>query len=136
MKHLGLLKYDDLAQLYCSILVQNCVYKLTPQAVRSGINLTINNVHNLRNQKERHLNVDIPTFKTKVGNNSFFCKDPQIWNALPDKLKTINRKDSFKREYKNTTLESYLKELNCNNPICRDKKKHTCKNTANVGSVS
>ena len=126
MKHLGLLKFDDLYQLHCSILVHNCVYKLAPQALRSGINLTINNVHDLRNQKERHLNVDIPTFKIKIGNNSFFCKGPQIRNALADNLRALNKKDRFKQLCKTKLLENYENKLICYNPNCRDKQNHKC----------
>ena len=126
MKHLGLLKFEDLYQLHCSILIHDCIYKVAPQAIQSGINRTVKNSHNLCNQKERHLNLDIPTFKTKARNNSFFCKGPQIWNALADDLRTLNKKDRFKRAYKIILLESYEKKLICTIPNCRDKQNHKC----------
>ena len=64
------------------------------------------NVHsrNLRSSRDT-LQLEIPSFRTKItlGNRSFFCAAPKLWNRLPFEIRNAQSIQIFK-----TLLKTYL----------------------------
>ena len=47
-------------------------------------------------------------FRTKLGNRSFSCSAPQVWNALPFSIRHITSSNSFKTALKTHLFRKYL----------------------------
>ena len=125
MKKMGLLNFDDLYKEQCLMLTHDCIYNKAPNKI-------IHLIHRdqpsggiaLRNHTQNPLNLKIPNLKTKAGTNSFCVKGPAILNETANELKTIKKRESFKKSVKTFFLSNYEHKSNCNNPRCRDKKHH------------
>ena len=59
--------------------------------------------------------------ETKVG---FSNLGPKIWNTIPEKIKQLKSRDSFKNHLKQHILEGYAEKLTCSNPLCKDRRFH------------
>ena len=126
MKHLGLLKFEDLYNLGNILLVHDCLHGNAPTNIKSLITLAQNSNHNLRNQVNNPLDLKVPNFKSRAGSHSFRQIGSRSWNVVSSEIRAINQKGRFKKAMKNSILEKYEKKAVCTNPRCRDKSNHSC----------
>ena len=126
MKKMGLLKFDDLYSLQCTLLTHDCFYDNAPKNIRSLVNKTHNANLNLRNQNNNPLDLRIPNMKSRASSHGFSFKGPSFWNEVSSELRGINQKERFKRAIRNQILEKYNKKAVCTNPRCRDNGNHLC----------
>ena len=125
MKKMGLLNFDDLYKEQCLMLTHDCLYNKAPKNI-------INLIHRdqpsggiaLRNHIQNPLNLKIPNLKTKAGTSSFCVKGPTFWNEMPNEIKTVKKRECFKKSTKTFLLSKYEHKSSCSNPRCRDKKHH------------
>ena len=125
MKKIGLLKFDDLFKQQCLVLIHDCMTKKAPLEIQQLIHQEpSSNRYTLRNQTNNPLNLNIPSTKTRAGSNSFRVKGPSAWNELPNNLKIIEKRETFKKTVKRFFLHKYSSSSECNNPRCRDLRYH------------
>ena len=125
MKELGILRLENLYEQQCMILVHDTINNRAPSPMKDLISLGSDRAtHNLRSHLSDPLNLRLPVMKSKVGSNSFCIKGANIWNKLPNELKTIESKSSFKCRVKKHLLTSYSTKTECNNPRCPDRNHH------------
>ena len=53
--------------------------------------------------------------------SSIFVNGPEMWNSLPNELKTAQNHNIFKGSLKRLLLCKYHKKTECSNPRCKDK---------------
>ena len=126
MKTLGLLKFNDLYSLQCTLLTHDCFYGNAPKNIQNLVKKARNPDLNLRNQTNNTFDLKIPNMKSRAGSHSFSSKGPSFWNEVSGELRAVNQKERFKRAIKNQVLESYDKKAVCTNPRCRDRGNHSC----------
>ena len=124
MKKLALLKFEELYEQQCLLLVHDCVQNKAPPQISILLENRSNNRYNLRGQSTSSTNLKPPIFKTRAGTSSFRVKGPAFWNSAPQDIKNIERKGHFKRELKKILLDRYKHKSNCTNPRCKDKQHH------------
>ena len=125
MKKLGLLKLEELYEQQCSTITHDIMNNRAPQAIRNLIKIDKEAPpHNLRNHQSDPHHIRPPRTRTKTGANSFSSKGPQIWNLLPNDLKSVNSKSIFKNRLKQHYLKQYSDSIVCNNPRCTDRRHH------------
>ena len=125
MKKLGLLKFDDLYSHQCLSLIHDTINDRAPLPVKELVTLTSQvHAHSLRGHSSDPHNIRVPMSRSKLSSNSFCSKGPQLWNQLPQEIKTIVSKQGFKFKLKHHLLNSYDPTTQCNNPRCTDRKHH------------
>ena len=125
MKKIGILKFDDLYVQQCLILTHDCVYNKAPHAIKQLINREHKSEGaTLRNHTNNPLNLKVPNLKTRVGTHSFCVKGPTLWNETLNSLKTVEKREIFKKATKNVFLNKYNQNSQCNNPRCTDHRHH------------
>ena len=78
-----------------------------------------------RSQVSNPLNMRIPSFKSRAGSQGFRVKGPTIWNAVPNEMRSIERREVFKNSTKRFLLDKYSRKSECTNPRCNDHCFHT-----------
>ena len=124
MKKLRLLNFDDLYKQQCILLCHDCLNDRAPKPIASSMELE-QTIHATRSQANNPLNMKIPNFKSRAGSQSFRVKGPTIWNAIPNEIRSIERREVFKNSTKRLFLNKYLKKSECTNPRCNDHCFHT-----------
>ena len=125
MKKLGILKLENLYEQQCMTLIHDTIYNRAPSPMKDLLSLgSDGTTHNLRSHQSDPLNLRLPVARSKVGSNSFCIKGADIWNKLPNELKTIESRSSFKNRIKQHLLNSYSTKTECNNPRCSDRSHH------------
>ena len=125
MKKFGLLKLEQLYEQQCFTLIHDIINKRAPKVIRNLINLERETTpHNLRNHQSDPHQLRPPFVRTKTGTNSLRTKGPQIWNLLPNELKSITSKSIFKSRLKQHYLKQYSDSSECSNPRCTDRRYH------------
>ena len=109
------------------MLVHDIIYKQAPNPMQKLIDLQIDqNEYSLRNNKENPLDVKKPSTATKVGVGSFSYRGPCFWNKVPNYIREIQKRETFKGIIKKEFLNSYSNTVKeCKNPRCPDKKHHS-----------
>ena len=125
MKKLGILKLENLYEQQCMTLIHDTIYNRAPSPMKDLLSLgSDRTTHNLRSHQSDPLSLRLPVTRSKVGSNSFCIKGASIWNKLPNELKTIESRSSFKNRVKQHLLNSYSSRTECNNPRCSDRNHH------------
>ena len=109
---LGILKFDDIFKLNCSLFIHKYMNAKLPDSFENVFTpLTGSN-------RTNSLQVDI----TKSKSLSSFPTDflPKVWNANSLHLKNITSLNSFKNNLKQSILSSYSAAVKCNSPTCPD----------------
>ena len=128
MKDLKILRIEDLYKQQCATLIHDITNSRAPSRMSELVSL-VNNPHNPQNQRLRShatnpQQIREPVGKCKTSSNSFCVKGPSIWNSLPPELHTIQEKHIFKYRLKNHLLSQYSNVIDCNNPLCTDRRHH------------
>ena len=125
MKSLGFLKVNDQHLLQCAKLAHDMVYQQCPENLQNSLNLcSDSHSYPLRSVTENPLEVRekrTDRQKIKVG---FSKMGPKVWNSIPDNLKQLKSRNSFKTNLKQHIIKGYTEKLICSNPQCRDKRFH------------
>ena len=125
MKKMRLLNFDDLYRQQCILLCHDCVKKRAPKQIADLVVLEkTTNACRTRNQTTNPLNLKIPNFKSRAGSHSFRVKGPAIWNDIPNEIKDVEKRETFKSSIKNFFLHKYTKRSDCKNPRCNDHNFH------------
>ena len=125
MKKLSLLKLEELYEQQCLTLIHDIINNRAPTAMRNLIKIKREaKPHNLRKHQSDPHHIRPPLTRTKTGANSFGSKGPQIWNLLPNDLKSISSKSIFKHRLKQHYLKQYSDSIACSNPRCTDRRHH------------
>ena len=126
MKKLDILKLEDLYSHQCTALIHDSIHHRAPKAIKNLLSIgTETTSINLRSHQSDPFHIRIPTTKTKIGTNSFFCKGPRLWNNLSKETQEIKSRSSFKTKSKKLLLEQYNTTANCSNPNCSDRRHHS-----------
>ena len=82
---------------------------LAPTYLSSLISLTLPSKYNLRNSSD-NLILSYPRFKPKatLGDRSFTCAAPKLWNALPFDIRSASSVSIFKAKLKNYLFRHVL----------------------------
>ena len=125
LKKIGLLHFDDIYNLQCSTLIHDILNENSPKSIKGHVTLAtqITN-HQTRNVQQNPLDLRTPVLRSRIGNNSFSVKGPKMWNEIPHEIRSLERKDSFKRQMKTHLLSKYHLKTECRNPRCNDKSYH------------
>ena len=126
MKKLKLLKLNDLYNIQSSTLIHDCCYGSAPHNIKNLFTPAHISNHGLRSQTSKSLDLKVPVFKSRAGNNSFSANGPQLWNKVPSEIRSISQKERFKSAIKRSILNSYDKKATCTNPRCKDHSNHSC----------
>ena len=125
MKSLGYLKIHDQHLLQCAKLAHDMINNRCPKNLQNQLNLsTDTHSYSLRSASENPLGLrenQTRIRETKVG---FSNLGPKIWNTIPEKIKQLKGRDSFKNHLKQHILEGYAEKLTCSNPLCKDRQFH------------
>ena len=125
MKTMGILKLEELYSHQCSVFIHDIIMNKAPPAIINFIALdTETTTRNLRSHSLDPLHVKVPPGKCKLIANSFYCKGPQLWNAIPRDICNIEQNHLFKRRLKQYFLSSYTDTAHCSNQRCTDKRHH------------
>ena len=124
MKKMRLLNFEDLYKQQCMLLCHDCFNKRAPKPISSLIELE-QTTHATRSQVSNPLNMRIPSFKSRAGSQGFRVKGPTIWNAVPNEMRSIERREVFKNSTKRFLLDKYSRKSECTNPRCNDHCFHT-----------
>jgi len=127
MKDLGLLRLPDQHQLQCAKLAYDIVNAKCPDTLKHKFELSINtHSHSLRSTSQNPLELRQVLTKKKSSSTSFSVLGPKIWNEVPERLKKLDNQMSFRKQLKKHILESYNNDTKCSNPLCKDRKFHSC----------
>ena len=122
---MGILKLEELYSHQCSVFIHDIIMNKAPAAISNFIALdTETTTRNLRSHSLDPLHVKVPPGKCKLIANSFYCKGPQLWNAIPRDICNIEQNHLFKRRLKQYFLSSYTDTAHCSNQRCTDKRHH------------
>ena len=125
MKSLGFLKVHDQHMLQCAKLAHDMVNKKCPENLETRLNLcTEQHSYSLRSTTENPLELRENQTRRKETKVGFSCLGPKVWNGIPENLKQLKNRDSFKKHLKRHILEGYENKLTCSNPRCKDKRFH------------
>ena len=125
MKKLGMLKLEDLYEQQCATLIHDVINNRSPAPMQELITIERESTaHNLRRHTSDPHNIRIPQTRNKIGASSFCSKGPKIWNRLPQEVKNIERKLTFKHKLKQYFINKYENATQCNNPKCTDARHH------------
>ena len=124
MKQLGLLKFNDLYEQQCLLLMHDCFYQRAPKMIQNLCSTQYNCEYNLRGQAQNPLDLKVPNYKSRAASNSFSAFGPKLWNNTTSDLRKIDQKALFKRQLKKSLLNRYAHKSDCTNPRCKDKKHH------------
>ena len=82
---------------------------LAPTYLSSLISLRLPPKYNLRNSNDK-LFLSYPRFKSKatLGDRSFTCAAPKLWNALPFDIRSARAVSIFKSQAKNSPFPSCI----------------------------
>ena len=125
MKKFDILRLEDLYSHQCTSLAHDAIHNRAPKALKTLLfhNIPAQTI-SLRSQQSDPHHIRVPTTKTKIGKNSFFCQGLQAWNNLPKEIQEIKSKSAFKNRTKKLFIDQYHDRAHCNNPSCSDKKHH------------
>ena len=84
------------------ILVHDCIYKNTPPYLAEMLRLKVGGHRLLRSSTVNSKYIlEVPFCKKKThAERSFSIQGPRLWNSLPEHLRIINNKETFKRKLK------------------------------------
>jgi hypothetical protein len=109
VRSLRLMTIQERRDYFMCILMFKAINGLAPSYLTDKI--ILNGDVNTYPVRSSHMhNVYLPFIKKDVYKNSFLCKGGQLWNNLPDAVKTSNSLHSFKLNYKamlNASFENY-----------------------------
>ena len=125
MKQLGILKFQDQHTLQIAKLAHDIVNKQCPINLRNELDLcSESHSHSLRSGTSNPQDVrQNPPNRKKIG-TSFSNLGPKIWNSIPDTIKSIKNRFSFKKRLREHIIEGYEEKVHCRNPLCRDRRSH------------
>ena len=125
MKSLGFLKISDQYLLQCSKLAHNMINKQCPENLKNQLSLCADShSYSLRSATQNSSEVRLNQACKKETKMGFSSLGPKVWNNVPEKLKQIKNRISFKKNLKNHILEGYAEKLTCSNPLCSDRQFH------------
>ena len=83
--------------------------------------MSFNNLFTLQNRLTRNkLYVQHQKPRTQFSERLPLHSLPIVWNSLTNKLKQVQKINEFKKTYTRNTLDSYVDQLKCNNPGCKE----------------
>ena len=125
MKSLGLLKIEDQHLLQTAALAHDMSNKHCPTNLQNTFDLcTDSHNYSLRSASDNPLGLrqTLPNnCQTKL---RFSALGPRVWNNIPENIRQIKNRKSFKKHLKKHILEGYAERLSCDNPLCHDKRFH------------
>ena len=125
MKKMGLLKLEELYTQQCTTFIHDIIKKRAPPAMNELITLdTEITSRNLRSHSTDPLHIRVPPNRCKIITNSFCHKGPQLWNTIPQEIRSTHEKHIFKNRLKKHLLSQYSETTACNNPRCTDGRHH------------
>lgn len=125
MKSLGLLKIEDQHLLQNAALAHDIINKHGPTNLQDSFDLyTDSHDYSLRSVTDNPLGLRETLSNTRQIKHGFSSLGPRIWNSIPENIRQIKNRKSFKRHLKKHILEGYVDKLTCVNPLCRDKRFH------------
>ena len=124
LKHLKILKIEDLHNLQCSSLIYNMINGHCPDIFNYAQNQLSSNEHQLRSSQNQPTNLRLPAINIHQAKNNFQSFAPQQWNDTPQNIKSAENRRIFKGMLRSHILESYNSQVACNNPICLDQRYH------------
>ena len=125
MKQLGLLKFQDQHTFQISKLAHDIVNKKCPTNLSNELDLcTDTHSHSLRSGKSNPQDVRQNPPNRKIVGTSFSNLAPKIWNSIPDTIKSIKNRFSFRKKLREHILKGYEEKVRCCNPLCRDRRFH------------
>ena len=125
MKKMGLLKLEELYFQQCATFIHDITNKRAPPAMNYLITLNTEiTSRNLRIHSTDPLHVRVPPNRCRFSANSFCYKGSQLWNTIPQEIRSINEKHIFKNRLKKHLLSQYSESTACNNQRCTDRRHH------------
>ena len=126
MKSLGILKFDDQLTLQTAKLAHDIINKRCPLNLQNGLELCADqHSYSLRSGTNNPLDVRENRQNCMTRGIGFTKLGPKIWNEIPQELKALKGRENFKNKLKEHILKEYKDQVECNNPLCRDRKYHT-----------
>ena len=125
MKSLGLLKLEDQHLLQNAALAHDIINKHCPTNIHDHLDLrTDSHSYSLRSVSDNPLGLREILSNKKQIRMCFSSLGPKIWNSIPENIKEIKNRKSFKKQLKKHLLSGYTDHLTCDNPLCRDRRHH------------
>ena len=87
MKQLGLLKFNDLYEQQCLLLMHDSFYQRAPKKIQNLCSTQYNCEYNLRGQAQNPLDLKVPNYKSRAASNSFSAIGPKLWNNTTSDLR-------------------------------------------------
>ena len=126
-KDLEILKIRDLYKMRTNCLTYDCLHGNAPEMFKNlfvqNTERDMGNTRTTRSQSNRPNNIRLRQTVNNPGpvtKSCFFFTAIEIWNELPDDIKTSSSKNQFKNRLKKHYLESYKSIIPCSNPLCGD----------------
>jgi hypothetical protein len=125
MKTLGILRMEDLYKHQCNKLVYDCLREIAPKEIQGLFQVKAEtNDYTLRTSTQSPQDIEETNFKSKQGKSSFRAQAPKLWNNLTTQIREAESKNIFKNQLKREALAGYTEEVECKNPLCRDRRHH------------
>ena len=103
-KDINILQVKDMYSWYIALFVRDCLYKDKIEIFHKYYE-SRNSVHSheTRNRKQ----VIEPTYRTDIGFTTVKSKGSKIWNKLPEEIKKLNIRTTYKNKLRSKYIESY-----------------------------
>ena len=88
-----------------AVLVHKCMYNQAPSYLRQMFTKR-NQIHDRETQSQNEL--DVPKYRTAIGQRTFKYRGTKIWNALDGELKSTTNLKHFKSILKTRLLEGNI----------------------------
>ena len=124
MKNLKMLKIEDQHYLQCAGLIFDMLKGYAPDILSLSCEQNNNNTRLTRSVSNKPQDFRLPSFNSITIKNSFQNLVPDIWNTLPENIKTAPSRKSFKAALKKIILDQYADKTECSNPRCSDRRFH------------
>ena len=126
MKQTKILNFEDTYKHQTLLLTFDCIHNIAPSELCKLIKPEIIcDGPTLRSHASNSINLIPPRSNTKVTSYSFSVNGPNLWNSIPEELKTLKKRHIFKESIKRSFLNNYHNKAVCSNPRCRDVRYHT-----------
>ena len=126
MKFLNILNLNDLYKQQTATFTHDSVYGGLPKGLEDVFMLRKGNLdYVLRSTTTDDLTVEIKSYKTKHAKKVFFSRAPEGWNVISREIRSIEKRNIFKKSLKKELLKDYSSEVPCHNILCKDRTHHT-----------
>jgi hypothetical protein len=102
--------------------VVDCLREIAPKEINGLFQIKAEtDDYTLRTITQSPLDIEETNFKSKQGKSSFRAQAPKLWNNLATQTRKAESKNIFKNQLKRETLAGYTEEVECKNPLCRNR---------------